>query len=165
MLDKLLTIDEGVKTTVYWDHLGYPTVGIGHLIIKEQTKDMAKILSALSSQVKRKLTTPVISMNEVNALFQSDLATLRAQIETNANVKAAWCKLDPVRKAALENMCFQLGVRGVAGFRKMLAALAVGNWAEAKKQGLDSTWAKQTPNRAKRVTDVLLTGTYKSYNL
>ena len=36
-LDKLrkqLEIDEGVKYEVYKDHLGYPTFGVGHLILE-----------------------------------------------------------------------------------------------------------------------------------
>jgi GH24 family phage-related lysozyme (muramidase) len=32
-LRKQLEIDEGVKYEIYKDHLGYPTFGIGHLII------------------------------------------------------------------------------------------------------------------------------------
>ena len=32
-LRKQLEIDEGVKYEVYKDHLGYPTFGIGHLIL------------------------------------------------------------------------------------------------------------------------------------
>ena len=32
-LRKQLEIDEGVKYEIYNDHLGYPTFGIGHLVI------------------------------------------------------------------------------------------------------------------------------------
>jgi len=32
-LRKQLEIDEGVKYEIYNDHLGYPTFGIGHLIL------------------------------------------------------------------------------------------------------------------------------------
>lgn len=32
-LEEMLIYDEGRVLKVYWDHLGYPTVGIGHLII------------------------------------------------------------------------------------------------------------------------------------
>ena len=30
-----LKIDEGVKYEIYRDHLGYPTFGVGHLIVKD----------------------------------------------------------------------------------------------------------------------------------
>jgi len=29
-----LKIDEGVKYTIYLDHLGYPTFGVGHLVLE-----------------------------------------------------------------------------------------------------------------------------------
>ena len=32
-LRKELEVDEGVKYEIYNDHLGYPTFGIGHLVI------------------------------------------------------------------------------------------------------------------------------------
>ena len=32
-LRKELEVDEGVKYEIYKDHLGYPTFGIGHLVI------------------------------------------------------------------------------------------------------------------------------------
>ena len=34
-VQKQLAIDEGVVNEVYLDHLGYPTFGIGHLILKD----------------------------------------------------------------------------------------------------------------------------------
>ena len=32
-VQKQLEIDEGVVYEIYTDHLGYPTLGIGHLIV------------------------------------------------------------------------------------------------------------------------------------
>ena len=34
-LKETLKVDEGVVYKIYKDHLGYPTFGIGHLVIKE----------------------------------------------------------------------------------------------------------------------------------
>ena len=42
-LRKQLEIDEGVKYEIYNDHLGYPTFGIGHLVI-QLMKNMEKAL-------------------------------------------------------------------------------------------------------------------------
>ena len=49
MLSEMLKFDEGSKLTVYWDTEGYPTIGIGHLILKLKTKDMGTINRVLSS--------------------------------------------------------------------------------------------------------------------
>ena len=40
-LREQLAIDEGVKYEVYKDHLGYPTFGIGHLVV-EGDEEMGK---------------------------------------------------------------------------------------------------------------------------
>ena len=34
-LRKELEVDEGVKYEIYNDHLGYPTFGIGHLVLDD----------------------------------------------------------------------------------------------------------------------------------
>ena len=48
-------------------------------------------------------------------------------------------------------MAYQLGVNGVLKFKKMIEALRSKDYKEASKQGLDSLWAKQTPQRANRL--------------
>ena len=37
-----LKVDEGVVYAVYKDHLGYPTFGVGHLILDEDEEDGKK---------------------------------------------------------------------------------------------------------------------------
>ena len=51
------------------------------------------------------------------------------------------------------NMCFQLGKAGVGKFKKMFENIAKLNFKEASLEMLDSRWAKQTPNRAKYLSD------------
>ena len=46
----------------------------------------------------------------------------------------------------------------------MIQYLKVGNYEAAADEGLDSKWARQTPNRARRVTEVIRTGTFSSYS-
>jgi len=52
-------------------------------------------------------------------------------------------------------MVFQLGGNGVSKFKMMWEALKCSppNYTEASVQMLDSKWAKQTPNRAKEMSD------------
>ena len=59
--------------------------------------------------------------------------------------------LSEPRQRALANMAFQLGVPRLLGFTKMLACLQAGDWLGAHTNALDSTWAEQTPGRAKEV--------------
>ena len=69
--------------------------------------------------------------------------------------------VDGDRYSVLVSMAYQLGVAGLLKFKKMLAAVDGENWNEAAIQALDSRWAKQTPERAKRHADALRTGVYK----
>ncbi|UYD59259.1 baseplate central spike complex protein [Aeromonas phage avDM6] len=163
MLEKMLKFDEGSKLTVYWDTEGYPTIGIGHLILKLKTKDMGAINRELSSHVGRTVMNGTITDSEQSMLFAKDLDTVRSSMKRYEDLWGTYVGLDAVRKTALENMVFQMGAKGVNGFPSMLRALRNKDWAGAKKHGLASAWAKQTPNRAKRVTDVIETGTYKGY--
>jgi lysozyme len=67
-------------------------------------------------------------------------------------------ELDDARKKALISMAYQLGVRGLLGFKNMLKALKEKNYELAYVEALDSRWAKQTPRRARSVAMVLRTG-------
>lgn len=59
--------------------------------------------------------------------------------------------LSPQRKAVLIEMAYQMGLDGLAGFRKMWEAIHAGDFSTAAAEMLDSQWAKQTPARAKRL--------------
>lgn len=60
-------------------------------------------------------------------------------------------ELSQPRFAALINMGYQLGINGLLGFRKMLGAMQAGDFGQAAREAIDSEWAKQTPERAKRI--------------
>ena len=161
-IEDMLRYDEGIKVVVYWDSEDYPTVGIGHLIIKEKTFDMARINRLLSQQVGRTVNGR-ITEEECSALFASDLNDVYRQIAQSATVGPVYSTLDDTRKMAIINMTFQMGIGGVANFRKMLAFMALGQYDKAADEALDSLWARQTPNRARRVTDVIRNGNLVAY--
>ena len=50
-------------------------------------------------------------------------------------------------------MVYQMGAYGVSRFKKFLQALQNSDYKEASVQMLDSRWAKQTPNRANRMSE------------
>jgi lysozyme len=56
-------------------------------------------------------------------------------------------------KDVVMEMCYQLGVTGVSKFKKTLAYLQDKQWEKASVEMLDSLWAKQTPNRAKELSN------------
>lgn len=50
-------------------------------------------------------------------------------------------------------MVYQLGLNGVSKFKKMLKALEREDYNKASAEMLDSLWAKQTPNRAIKLSN------------
>lgn len=70
-------------------------------------------------------------------------------------------RLDPVRQAVLVQLRYQLGLDGLLGFRKMLAALERGEYAAAARELLDSKLAREdSPARAHRQAIALGSGRF-----
>lgn len=124
--------DEGVVLHAYEDSLGYLTIGIGRLIDKRRGGG--------------------ISLEEARYLLGNDIARITAELDRHI---PWWNGLPEPKQRALANMAFQLGISGLLGFRKMLAALKAGEWEKASREALDSSWSLQTPERAERIAAVL----------
>ena len=61
------------------------------------------------------------------------------------------------------NMSYQLGISGLYEFKKMWKALGEKDYKNASLECLDSVWAVQTKSRAKRIAEVIRTGTMRPY--
>jgi len=64
--------------------------------------------------------------------------------------------ISPDAFGILVDMNFQMGKEGTLGFKKMLDALQDRNYKLAAEELLDSKFAKQTPNRAMELAEVLM---------
>lgn len=134
LIDRLIQ-DEGEVLHAYEDHLGFLTIGVGRLIDKRRGGG--------------------ITQEESRYLLRNDIHRKSEELRA----RFAWFHfLDDARQAAILCMAFQLGVNGVANFRKMVLALIRQDYEAAAREALDSTWAKQTPARAQRMAHVLRTG-------
>ena len=56
-------------------------------------------------------------------------------------------------KEVIINMVYQIGEGGVSKFKNMWKALDNQLYGEASFQMMDSLWARQTPNRAKKLAE------------
>lgn len=124
--------DEGCVLNEYKDHLGFSTIGIGRLIDKRKGGG--------------------ISAEEAEYLLSNDIDRVAKELDGKI---PWWRTLTEPQQRALCNMAFQMGIGGVLKFKSMLKALQDGNSSEARKHALDSLWAKQTPERAKRIAGLL----------
>ena len=127
LLKQHLLRDEGVIPHVYFDHLGYATIGVGHLVDE-------RLGGGLDQDV-----------------IEHQLANDIERVEIDLQTFPWWADLHPVRQVAIANMRFQLGPTRFRGFKKMINALADKNYRRAAEEAKDSRWYQQTPERAERV--------------
>lgn len=156
----MLRYDEGLKLDVYKDTEGYWTVGIGHLLTKNPSKEVA--IKELDKLVGRS-TMGKITEAEAQKIFAGDVKIAENGILDNSVLAPVYNSLNDERKKALINMVFQMGVAGVATFKNSMNLLLQKDWSKAAINLAQSKWYKQTPNRAKRVISVFETGTLGAY--
>lgn len=164
-IEKMLKGDEGIRNKWYLDSLGYPTIGIGHLIVHENTRDVGRIDAILSQQLGHPVSGGVISPEDVSKLFAEDISKTRADMLRFENIRRVYVKVNRSRQMALENMAFQMGAGGLSKFKNTLDNMYNERWVEAQQGMLDSLWARQTPGRANRVARIVLTGNLESYGV
>ena len=70
--------------------------------------------------------------------------------------KLDWYKdMPPVVQGVVIEMCYQMGFSGFCKFKKAISNMIDKDWKGAATEMLDSLWAKQTPNRANRLADIV----------
>jgi lysozyme len=123
---------EGKRNKPYRDTVGKLTIGVG-----------------------RNLDDVGLRDDEIDLMLENDIAAT-----WNALRRALpWIdQLDEVRQRVLADMAFNMGVRGLLAFEKMLRACRAGEYETAAAEMLDSAWARQVPARAERLAKMMKTG-------
>ena len=137
-----LIIDEGCIDKIYADHLGFLTLGVGHLILDTD------------KEFKLDIGTPV-SEERIKECLYNDIDIVCAELDRNM---PWWNELDETRQRVLANMCFNLGCPRLKNFKNFLAALEAGDFETAGEEMMDSKWATQVGNRAVRLQEKMLHG-------
>ena len=161
-LEKQLLLDEGLRLMPYQDHLGFWTVGVGRLIDPRRGGGLTQAESRLilNDPAPAGVEKPDGWANLIKArgglrraeamsLLRTDVLTKELEL---LNQWPAYVNLSEPRQGALVNMAFQLGVKGLMGFRNTLFMMREGRFVEAARSARASKWAQQTPKRAARVT-------------
>jgi len=127
-----IILSEGIRHTAYKDTLNNWTIGVGHLIkIPDEEYLIDKELTSL----------------EVDQIFTTDLNQAiddaRKFIDSNE-----------IHEEAFEiviDMSFNLGLPKLMKFQRFRQALLAKQYKIASMEMLDSLWARQLPNRSKRL--------------
>jgi lysozyme len=67
-------------------------------------------------------------------------------------------RLDPVRRKVVIDMRYNLGPTRFRQFKRMIAALAAGDYKQAADEMVDSAWYHQVGTRARRLVEMMRTG-------
>tara|TARA_Y100001972_G_scaffold84286_1_gene102567 strand:+ start:83 stop:508 length:426 start_codon:yes stop_codon:yes gene_type:complete len=136
MVDKLsdelreaVKLSEGYRARVYKDTLGIDTIGYGFAIKNlELDEDVCNMI------LDKKLNKLIKDVDNKFS-FMDDIAVEAQDV--------------------VYEMCYQLGINGFSKFKKTIAYLRDEDYKMAAIEMLDSRWAKQTPNRAKRLSNII----------
>lgn len=135
-LRRALIHDEGIRLKPYVCPAGKLTIGVG-----------------------RNIEDNGISLDEAMHLLESDIERTRSELRRTD----FWSFVadDPVRSAVLINLCFNIGLSRLLGFKKMIAAIKAKDWGRAADEMKNSLWYRQTGNRARRLVEEMRTGQFK----
>jgi lysozyme len=110
---------------------------------------------ALTVGVGRNLDAVGISEVEARVLLSNDIERVWCEV-TQA---LPWVTgLSDARQRVILNMGFNLGISGLLEFKRTLSAIKEGRYSEAALFMLESRWAGQVGDRAKRLSRMMREG-------
>ena len=124
-----IKISEGLRSKVYQCTAGYDTIGYGFAI-----KDLELDEDICDMILERKI----------------------AKLVKRVGDRLPYLYTVPIEvHDVLVEMAYQMGVSGLLKFKKTLMYIETKDYKDASVEMLDSRWAKQTPNRAKKLSDIM----------
>jgi len=136
-LREQLKIDEGCVYELYNDHLGFPTFGIGHLVIESDPENGQEV------------GTPVSESRVIEA-FEQDVQTVLSDCTI---LYPDFEELPEEAQQVIANMMFNMGRPRLSAFKGMKAGVDSREWNEAADQMVDSRWYRQVGARAERLVE------------
>lgn len=131
-LAEQLEIDEGVRQFPYKDTVGKITIGIG-----------------------RNLDDVGLSNHEIALLLDNDILRVERDLD---RALPWWRNMSETRQQVIANMCFNLGIGRLLGFKNTLKAMKEGQYEDAAEGMMASKWAKQVGVRAVRLSNRMKKG-------
>jgi len=128
----MLIRHEGMRHKPYTDSVGKLTIGVG-----------------------RNLTDVGINDEEAAEMLWNDMERV---------INATWKSfsfidtLDMVRRNVIYSMVFNMGIKKVRGFKKMIRAVELYNYELAAQEMMDSRWARQVTARAVELSELMRHG-------
>lgn len=129
---EMLIINEGMRLHPYKDTMGILTIGVG-----------------------RNLDQIGLSKDEALTLLDNDINAAIAALDA---LLPWWRGMSEIRQQVLIDMCFNMGISKLAGFKLALAAMEAGNYDDAANQMQNSAWFNQVGGRGIRDVSLMRNG-------
>lgn len=158
-IEDQLILHEGLRLEVYICPAGYWTIGVGrNLESKGLSGAEQKFIFGRDDYSKQEVIELLkkrgITKDEALFLLANDVTDCVKDLKT-----FTWFdQLDDVRAKVLIDMRFNLGPTRFRGFKKMIAALARGDYKAAAAEMVDSRWYHEVGNRSKRLVRMMESG-------
>ena len=139
-IDKLreqLKIDEGCVYEIYNDQLGYPTFGIGHLVIESDPENGQAVGTSVSE-------------DRVAEAFDEDIKSVLRDCNI---LYPDFDDLPEEAQQIIANMMFNLGRPRLSKFAGMKRGVDARDWDVAADEMVDSRWYRQVGARAERLVN------------
>lgn len=127
-----LKVDEGYRRNLYKCTANKWTIGIGYNIEDRGLPD--EVITQLA------YTVLIECYEDLCSIFTPEY----------------FRKLPEHKQMALLNMMYNLGKPTFLKFKRFIPAVKEGRWEAARVSALNSLWAKQVGNRARRIADALV---------
>ena len=136
LLKNRIKKNEGYKSFAYFDQLGFPTIGYGHLI-----KPNEKIF--FTQKLSRKFLLNLFNLDFNETVMQYEKHYHKYNFSNN------------IREVIIE-MIFHIGINGQRKFLKMNEHLKKKQVFMASLEMINSLWYSQTPKRVDDLINILL---------
>lgn len=110
----------------------------------------------LTIGVGRNLEDKGLSKEEAFFLLENDIDEAISSLTKTFDF---FKTLDETRQIVLLDMCFNMGLKKLKGFKKMIKAIENKDFSLASKEMLSSCWAYQVKNRATCLAHLMKEGT------
>ncbi len=145
-----LAYNEGIRLEPYKCTQGKLTIGIGRNL--DDNPLTPEELKHIGHDPREGITK-----DQAFYLLRNDIKKVKRQLDGEL---PWWKNLDGDRPFVLLDMCFQMGLRSLLGFKNTLNNIATGYYLTAADNLLKSLYAQQTPKRAERNANCLRNGRY-----
>lgn len=146
-----LKLHEGVSLIPFYNESGEQVIGIGRRL---------DFVPFTSDELRAVGDWPHgITLNAANMLLRNDVCRCFEQLYKHIKF---FDELDKERQYALLDICFQLGIKRLLRFKKILMAMKQKDWLKAAFEFEHSKAAPtETPQRIRRIAVLIKTGKWR----